>query len=340
MPALQQKTLSGVQKAAIVLLQLGPETSSHILRSMSEDEVADLMAEVARLRDLDPGVIEEVLEEFTTLAETRINVTSGGIELARTLLERSLGPEKAGEILERVTATIIPAPFEFLRGVDPRQILSFIQDEHGQTIALVMAYVHPDIAALLMSGLPEERQRDVAHRVAVMDRTSPEFIEEVENVLRRKLSSVLAPSEMTVAGGVGALVDILNRSDRATERGILEGLEHQDETLADEVRQRMFVFEDITSLDDRSVQLILRQVDAKDLAMALKGTRDDVKSKITKNMSQRAAQNLLEEIDMLGPVRLKSVEEAQGGIVRVIRSLEEQGQLVLARGGSGDEFVV
>jgi len=339
-PALQQKTLSGVQKAAIVLLQLGPETSSHILRSMSEDEVADLMAEVARLRDLDPGVIEEVLEEFTTLAETRINVTSGGIELARTLLERSLGPEKAGEILERVTATIIPAPFEFLRGVDPRQILSFIQDEHGQTIALVMAYVHPDIAALLMSGLPEERQRDVAHRVAVMDRTSPEFIEEVENVLRRKLSSVLAPSEMTVAGGVGALVDILNRSDRATERGILEGLEHQDETLADEVRQRMFVFEDITSLDDRSVQLILRQVDAKDLAMALKGTRDDVKSKITKNMSQRAAQNLLEEIDMLGPVRLKSVEEAQGGIVRVIRSLEEQGQLVLARGGSGDEFVV
>lgn len=334
------KTLTGLQKAAIVLLQLGPDTSSHILRTMTEDEVADIMSEVARLRDLDPDLIEEVLEEFTTLAETRVNVTSGGIELARTLLEKSLGAEKAAEILERVTATIVPAPFEFLRGADPRQILSFIQDEHGQTIALVLAYVHPDIAALIMSGLPEERQRDVAHRVAVMDRTSPEFIEEVENVLRRKLSTVLAPSELSVAGGVGALVDILNRSDRATERGILEGLEHQDEALADEVRQRMFVFEDITGLDDRSVQLILRQVDAKDLAMALKGTREDVKLKITKNMSQRAAQNLLEEIEMLGPVRLKSVEEAQGGIVRVIRSLEESGQLVLARSGGGDEFVV
>lgn len=338
--AVAQKSLTGIQKAAIVLLQLGPDTSSHILRTLPEDEVADLMSEVARLRDLDPDVIEGVLEEFTTLAETRINVTSGGIELARTLLEKSLGAEKAGEILERVTATIVPAPFEFLRGADPRQVLSFIQDEHSQTIALVIAYVHPDIAALIMSGLPEERQRDVAHRLAVMDRTSPEFIEEVENVLRRKLSSVLAPSELTVAGGVQALVDILNRSDRATERGILEGLETQDEALADEVRQRMFVFEDITGLDDRSVQLILRQVDAKDLAMALKGTREDVKSKITKNMSQRAAQNLLEEIEMLGPVRLKSVEEAQGGVVRVIRTLEESGQLVLSRSGGGDEFVV
>jgi len=338
-PAATQ-ALTGIQKAAIVLLQLGSEASSHILRSLTEDEVADLMAEVARLRDIEPAVIDEVLDEFATLAETRVNVTSGGIELARTLLERSLGPEKANQIIERVTATIIPSPFEFLRGADPRQILSFLEGEHGQTIALVLAYVHPDVAALIMSELPDERQRDVAHRVAVMDRTSPEFIEEVENVLRRKLSTVLAPSELSAAGGVQALVDILNRSDRATERGILEGLEHQDEVLADEVRQRMFVFEDITGLDDRSVQLVLRQVDAKDLAMALKGVRDDVKEKITKNMSQRAAQNLIEEMELLGPVRLKSVEEAQGGIVRVIRSLEEQGQLVLARSGGGDEFVV
>jgi flagellar motor switch protein FliG len=332
------KTLLGIQKAAIVLLQLGSEQSTQLLRSLGDDEVADLMAEVARLRDLDPAVIEEVLEEFTTLAEARVNVTSGGIELARTLLERSLGSDKASEILERVTATIVPAPFEFLRQADPRQVLSFIQDEHPQTICLVIAYCHADNAALIMSGLADERQRDVAHRLAIMDRTSPEMIEEVETVLRKKLSSVLTATEMKTAGGVQALVDILNRSDRTTERGILEGLEHENEALADEVRQRMFVFEDIVGLDDRSVQLILRQVDAKDLAVALKGTANSVKEKITKNMSERASQNLLEELEMLGPVRIKTVEEAQGGIVRVIRALEESGQLVLARSGS-DEFV-
>jgi flagellar motor switch protein FliG len=196
----------------------------------------------------------------------------------------------------------------------------------------------PDPAAMIMSGLAEDLQRDVSHRLAVMDRTSPEVITQVEAVLERKLSSVLAPTEMSVAGGVQTLVDILNRSDRATERLILEGLESSDAELADEVRQRMFVFEDIVSLDDRSVQLMLRQVDGKELAVALKGVRVDVRDKILRNMSERAAANLGEEIDLLGPVRLKTVEEAQGAMVRVIRALEESGQLVLSR--SADEFVV
>lgn len=333
------RTLSGMQKAAIVLLQLSHEQSTPILRSLHDTEVADLMTEVARIRDLDPDVVEAVVDEFATLAETRGMVTNGGLELARNLLEQSLGHDKAVEIIDRVSATMVEIPFEFLRYADSRQVLSFIQDEHPQTIALVLAYMHPDYAAMVMSGLAEDRQRDVARRLALMDRTSPEFIDEVEQVLKRKLSTVVSSAELSAAGGVQALVDILNRSDRATERLILEGLESNDGELADQVRQRMFMFEDITALDDKSVQLILRHVDGKELALALKGTRPDVKEKITRNMSQRAAENLIEEMELLGPVRIQSVEEAQGGIVRVIRSLEDSGQLVLARSGA-DEFVV
>jgi flagellar motor switch protein FliG len=333
----QSRTLSGPQKVAVLLLQLGAERAAPVLRSMRESEIAEVMAEVARMRNIDVDMVNQVFDEFTELAEARQNVRSGGMEFARNMLEQSLGNQKADEILDRVNASMVQLPFEFLRKSDPRQILGFIQDEHPQTIALVLAYMHPEPAAMVMGGLSEERQREVAARLAQMDRTSPEVIEEVEAVLQRRLSSVMTSTELSAAGGIQALVDILNRSDRATERLILEGLEYQDEQLADDVRQRMFVFEDITTLDDRSIQLILRQVEGKELALALKGVRVDVRDKITKNMSQRAAQNLVEEIDMLGAVRIKHVEEAQGGVVRVIRALEESGQLVLSR--SQDEFI-
>lgn len=334
------KALSGTQKAAILLLQLGMERSALVLRSLRETEVAEIMAEVARLRSVDEDMVEQVVTEFNGIAESHGYVRSGGIELARTLLEESLGEVKANEILERLSNQMIEIPFEFLRKADSRQVLSFLQDEHPGTIALVLAYMPPGGAAMVMSGLSEALQKEVALRLATMERTSPEVIEDIEKVLERKLSSVLAPTELTAAGGVQSLVDIINQADRATERLILEGLEQDDEELADEVRQRMFVFEDIGDLDDRSVQLILRQVDGKDLAVALKGVRVDVRDKITRNMSQRAGQNLLEEIDLLGPVRLSTVEESQGAIVRVIRALEESGQLVLTRAGGGDEFVV
>lgn len=334
------KALSGTQKAAILLLQLGMERSALVLRSLRETEVAEIMAEVARLRSVDEDMVEQVVTEFNGIAESHGYVRSGGIELARTLLEESLGEVKANEILERLSNQMIEIPFEFLRKADSRQVLSFLQDEHPGTIALVLAYMPPGGAAMVMSGLSEALQKEVALRLATMERTSPEVIEDIEKVLERKLSSVLAPTELTAAGGVQSLVDIINQADRATERLILEGLEQDDEELADEVRQRMFVFEDIGDLDDRSVQLILRQVDGKDLAVALKGVRVDVRDKITRNMSQRAGQNLLEEIELLGPVRLSTVEESQGAIVRVIRALEESGQLVLTRAGGGDEFVV
>jgi flagellar motor switch protein FliG len=336
--AVVQKSLTGAQKVAVLLLQVGAESSAKILRNLREHEVADVMSEVARLRNVNAEQIGSVLEEFQDLAGAHMTVTSGGLELAREMLESTLGADKADEILDRVAAGIVEMPFEFLRRADPRQVLSFIQDEHPQTITLVLAHMPPDGAAMVMGGLPESRQRDVAHRLAVMDQTSPDVIEHVESVLQRKLSSLLAPTEMSSVGGVQSLVDILNRSDRATERLILDGLEHDNADLADEVRQRMFVFEDIVTIDDRSIQLILRQIDGKELAVALKGVSDEVRDKILGNMSERAALNLREEMDMLGPVRLKTVEEAQASIVRVIRALEEAGQLVLAR--SADEFVV
>jgi flagellar motor switch protein FliG len=330
-------SLTGAQKAAVLLLQMGTERSAKVLRSMRESEVAEIMAEVARLRNIESGRVAEVLDEFRSMAEQKISFTSGGLELARTILVETLGPDHAGEILERVTQGRLELPFEFLHRADPRQVLGFIENEHPQTITLVLAHMPPERAALVLSGLPEELQRTVAHRLATMDRTSPDVIEQVEQALERRLSSVLQPSEMTAVGGVQSLVDILNRSDRGTERLILEALEQADPELVDEVRQRMFVFEDITQLDDRSIQLVLRQVDTKDLAVALKGVRPEVRQLIQRNMSERAGQNLAEEIDLLGAVRLKVVEEAQGGIVRVIRALEESGQIVLNR--STDEYV-
>jgi len=329
--------LNGASKVAILLMQMGPERASKVLREFRESEVAEVMAEVARLRSVDSRIVEDVFEEFSMMAEQNIAVTSGGLDLARALLTQALGEERSNEIIGRITKGRLDLPFEFLQHADPRQVLSFLQDEHPQTITLVLAHMPVDRAAMVLGGFDEDLQQEVAVRLATMDRTSPEVVAHVEEVLASRLSSVIQSTEMAEVGGVTSLVDILNRSDRSTERLILEGLEMADEALADEVRQKMFVFEDIAGLDDRSIQLVLRQVDSKDLAVALKGVKTEVRTTILRNMSERAAQNLTEEIDLLGPVRLKTVEDAQGAVVRVIRALEESGQLVLAR--NNDEFV-
>lgn len=332
------RVLTGPQKVGVLLVQLGIERSAPVLRSLREAEVTEVMTEVARLQEIDRETAERVVEEFLVLVDARSQVRSGGVDTARQLLERSHGTSKAQQVIDQISSSMAEVPFESIRGGDPKQVLGFIEDEHPQTIALVLAHLTPDRAAQILGDLADGRQREVAQRLAIMDRTSPDAVEQVEEVLARRMSTVIAPTDLRPSGGVQALVDILNRSDRATERLILEGLEQDDSELADEVRQRMFVFEDIVGLEDRSVQLVLRQVDTKELAVALKGVRTEVKEKITRNMSQRAGEMLLEEIDLLGPVRLKQVEEAQGVVVRVIRSLEESGQLVLSR--SADEFVV
>ena len=331
-------SLSGAEKAAILLLKLGSEHSAEVLKLLGEHEVTQITAEIVKAGAVRKEDADAAIAEFATMIVANDHIATGGIAMAKAILEASLGEHRASEILEGLRASMVKAPFEFIRNADPRQVLNFLSAEHPQTIALVLAHMIPDHASMVLGGLTEELQRDVSIRIATLDQTSPEVITQVESQLERRLSSVLkSTTETAAADGVQTLIDILNRSDRATERSIFEGLEEHDEELADEVRSRMFVFEDIVTLEDRAVQLVLRQVDAKELATALKGVRPEVKQKIAKNMSERAAQNLDEEIVMLGAVKMKTVEEAQGAIVRVIRALEESGQVVVSRGN--DEYV-
>jgi flagellar motor switch protein FliG len=331
--------LSGLRKAAVLLVQVGKEQSAQILKGLREPEVEALTAEIARLEEIDVETSDAVLREFQELAAARHYYSQGGMAYAEEVLVATLGPDKAKAVLARLTSTMVEMPFEFLRRIDPRMVLSFLQDEHPQTIALVLAHMAADQAAVVLSGLPEDLQADVAHRLAVMDRTSPEIVKQVEAHLERRLSTVLQSSDYSTVGGLQPLVEIINHSDRATERLILQGLEVRDSELAENVRAQMFMFEDIVMLDDRSVQVLLRHVETKDLAVALKGVKADVKDKITRNMSERAGTALVEDMEVLGPVRLKQVEEAQAVIVRQIRELEEAGEILISRGGS-DEFVV
>jgi len=337
-PALSTASMTGLRKAAILLVRMGKEHSTRVLAGLSDGEVEELSTEIARLGKLEPDVVGDVIDEFYAMA-TNKHAGSGGLAYARELLEASLGTERAALILDRLQASMTDMPFNFLSHADPRQLLSYVQYEHPQTIALVLAHIPPALASSILGGLPPEVQSDVAHRIAVMDRTSPDVIRQVEQSLKRKLSTVLTPDELSTVGGLEPLVDIINRSDRTTERLILEALEARSPEIAEEIRRRMFMFEDIVNLDDRSVQLVLRQVEPSDLATALKGVPDTVRDKVTDNLSERGRENLLEEIDLQGPVKVKMVEESQQKIVSVIRALEDSGQIEIQRGGEADELV-
>jgi len=324
--------MTGLRKAAVLLLQLGKENAAKVLGQMRETEVEALTAEIVRLEFVEGAVVEGIVDEFHQMLVAQRHAAQGGIDFAREMLIQSLGPERADEIVNRLSAVFRNLPFSFLQKADPRQVLSFVQEEHPQTVALVLAHMNASQASAVLSGLAPELQTDVANRIAIMDRTSPDVVLQVESVLERKLGAVMQPADLSSVGGLQPLVDIINRSDRATERMILEGLAERNPELAELVRAQMFVFEDITSLDDRAVQLVLRQVESADLAVALKGVREDVRTKVMKNMSERAAENLAEEIELLGPQRLKTVEDAQAKIVQSIRALEESGQIVITRG--------
>lgn len=335
---MQKSQLTGRQKAAILLIALGPEIAAQIYKHLKDEEIEQLTLEIANMRRVDPKLKEEVVEEFHQMCVAKEYIAQGGIEYAKEILERALGTQKALDVINRLSSTLQVKPFDFVRKTDPSQLLNFIQGEHPQTIALIMAYLDPDKAAAILSALPPERQADVARRIALMDRTSPEVIREVEKILERKLSS-LVQEDFTSAGGVKTLAEVLNRVDRSTEKAIMENLEVRDPELAEEIKRLMFVFEDIVQLDDRSIQRVLREVDSKELALALKGASEEVFNKIRRNMSKRAADMLKEEIEFMGPVRLRDVEEAQQKIVNIIRKLEEAGEIVIARGG-GDEIIV
>lgn len=330
---------NGLQKAAVLLVQMGKEASVRVLSQLREAEVEELTAEIARMRSVAPDTADAVLTEFHSMLAARQYAAQGGLDFAREVLEASLGRDRASDMISRLSVMALETPFQFLHRADPRQLLSFVQDEHPQVIALVLAHLTAEMASRILSGLSPELQADVAHRIAVMDRTSPDTIRLVETSLERKLSSVLQPGELSTVGGLKPLVDIINRADRATERLIMQGLEGRDPKLAEDVRSQMFLFEDIVGLDDRAVQQVLRQVETADLACAIKGVSLEVRDKVMSNLSERAAANLAEEVEMLGAVRLHTVEEAQAKVIRAIRAMEESGEILLRR-GDDDEFVV
>jgi flagellar motor switch protein FliG len=336
--ARQSSEVSGIQKAAILLISLGPERSANIFKHLKEDEIESLTLEIANTRSVSSAVKDQVLDEFYEICLAQQYIAEGGITYAKELLEKALGVDKAREVIGKLTASLQVRPFEFVRKTDATQLLNFIQDEHPQTIALILSYLSSSQAATIISSLAPDKQADVAKRIAMMDRTSPDVIKEVEKVLERKLASLMN-QDYTIVGGVDSIVEILNTVDRGTEKHIMETLEIEEPELADEIRKKMFVFEDILSLDDKSIQRVLREVDNNELAVALKGAVEEVQNVIFNNMSKRLAAMIREDMEYMGPVRLKDVEEAQQRIVNVIRKLEDSSEIIISRGG-GDEIIV
>ncbi|WP_069649613.1 flagellar motor switch protein FliG [Caloranaerobacter ferrireducens] len=335
MSKLQQ--LTGKEKAAILLITLGPQKSAEIFKHLNDEEIEELTLEIANIRMVSPEEKEKVLEDFYQLCLAQEYISEGGINYAKDVLERALGSQKAIDIINKLTASLQVRPFEFIRKADPNQLLNYIQNEHPQTIALILSYLKPSQAGQILSNLPQDKQAEVAKRIAIMDRTSPDIIKEIERVLENKFSN-LVTQDYTSVGGIETIVSILNTVDRGTEKHIMEELETQDAELSEEIRRRMFVFEDIVTLDSRSIQRIIREIDNNQWAIALKSASEEVKQVIFANMSKRLAEMIKEDMEFMGPVRLKDIEEAQQNIVNVIRKLEEEGEIVTPRGG--DEIVV
>lgn len=330
--------LAGREKVAILKVALGNEVAAEVYKRLDDATIEIVTLEIANLRKITPEQRLEVLKDAQETLLAREYLARGGVDYARDILERALGPERAQSLLTRITASLQVRPFDFMRHTDAQQILGFIQGEHPQTVALIMAYLEPEQAAAIIGGLPGATQAEVAKRIARMDRITPEVLREVERVLERKLSTVMG-QDFTLAGGIDAIVDIINNADRGTERNIMEHLEENDPELAEEIKRRLFVFEDISKMDDRSLQRVLREVEMKELSLALKGATEELRGKFFRNMSKRAAEMLREDMDYMGPVRVKDVEEAQQKVVNVVRALEDVGEIIISRGGEEDLVV-
>lgn len=328
----------GIEKAAILLVALGPEKSALLFKNLKDDEIEQLTLSIANLRQIGAEDKNAVLEEFYQICLAQEFITEGGVGYAKEVLEKAMGAQRAGEIINKLTSSLQVRPFDFVQKANASQILNFIQNEHPQTLALLLSYLKPEQSAQILSALPQEKQADVAMRIAQMESTTPEIIKEVETVLERKLSSMVS-QDLTAVGGIDTIVEILNSIDRSTEKYIMESLEIRDPEISEEIRKKMFVFEDILGLDKVAVQRFLRDVDNKDLTVALKGASEDVKALIFQNVSKRMVEMITEDMEFMGPVRLKDVEDAQQKIVSIIRLLEEQGQIIISRGG-GDELIV
>lgn len=335
----KEKELTGIQKAAILFITLGPEASSAIIKKLPEREIQRITYEIANTTTIKAEQKSSIFEEFIQMNKAKDYLVEGGIDYARDLLSKALGSQRAKEILEKVTeATEQYRPFSIARKADASQLLNVIANEHPQTISLILCYLQPDKAGQIIGELPQEVQEEVAYRIATMNNTSPMVIKEIEKVLNEKLSSVIR-SDVTVIGGLSTIVDILNQVDRTTEKNIVDSFERENPELAEKIKSSMFVFEDIITLDDVSIQRVLREVESKDLALALKGSSEEVGNAIFRNQSKRAAATLKEDIEFLGPVRLVDVEKAQQKIVSIIRRLEDAGEIIISRGGE-DAIIV
>jgi len=329
----------GREKAAILLITLGPEKSAQVFKHLKEDEIEQITLEIANITTVLPDIKEAVLDEFYQICLAQQYITEGGISYAKQLLEKALGESRAFDIISKMTNSLQVRPFDFIRKAEASQVLNFIQHEHPQTIALILSYMKGQQAAQVLADLPQEKQADVVRRIAVMNRTSPEVIKEVEKTLEKKLSTLMMEG-ITTVGGIDAVVEILGSVDRGTEKNIMETLEAEDYELSDEIRKKMFVFEDILSLGNRDIQLILRQdIDNKEVAIALKGSTEDVQNLVLSNMSKRLAAMIKEDMEFMGPVRRSDVEEAQQKIVSIIRRLQDAGEIIVSRGG-GDDVIV
>lgn len=334
----RNQELTGRQKAAILLISLGPDVSAEVYKHLTEEEIEKLSLEISAVQKVESETKENVLDQFHQIAIAQDYISQGGVGYAKDVLEKAFGKQEAANIINRLTSSLQVRPFDFARKADPQQVLNFIQGEHPQTIAVVLSYLDPEQAGQILSELDQDMQADVAKRIATMESTPPDIITEIEQVLEKNISSSLT-EDYTKTGGISSVVEVLNEVDRSTERTILDSLEVQDPELAEEVKKRMFIFEDIVILDNRAIQRVIREVDNEDLKLSLRVASDEVKDIVFSNMSTRMAETFKEEMEYMGPVRLRDVEEAQSRIVGIIRRLDEVGEIVIARGG-GDDIIV
>jgi flagellar motor switch protein FliG len=333
----QSRTPTGREKSAILLANLGPELSSEVLKQLPAQMVERVIVEMLTLHKFDPQTILAVIEEAMERSGVITFGAVGGIDVARDMLSRVLGPTMADDVLRRLTNQGNAAPFQFLRDIDRNQLADFLSEEHPQTIALVLSRTPPDLTAAIVQRLDPNLRGEVAQRIATMEPTAPELVHEVEDMLKSRLSGSMTRS-ISAVGGVDFLVQVIMRTDRTTERALLEYLDSTIPEIAEQIRAKMFVFEDIAKLDDRSIQRIIREVDLKELAKAMRGAKDEMRACIYRNMSSRAADMLRDELESMGPMRPDQISRAQRAVVNIVRRLEEQEEIVLTRGGENERI--
>ena len=339
MAPIRPEEITPAYKAAVIAAQLGTAAARPVFAHMPNEEIQAITGEVARLKEVDPTLALEIIREFVTYAASTRMAGSGGLDVARELLDMIFDQSEADEMFEQMVSSIADLPFHFMRKMEHSQVLSFIKDEHPQIIAVVLAYLPADLASSVLCSLQDEIQGEVAGRIGLMGRVNPDSVRLVETILKRKMSNVLVTTESSYIGGIEPLIGIIQRTDRQTEKVLLESIEEQDPKLAETIRSQLFLFEDIKNVDDRSLQLILREVNPQDLAMSLKGVSTELHEKVLRNLSNRAAEMLEEELELMGRVRRSGVEEAQGKIVAIIRRLDEKGDIEISASGGEDDFV-